>query len=105
MSGCCLGTYQPGSNRQEEGHTGFLHLPCGVLALIFLARRIQPFFSLVDREVEFCVLRFINRSLLDLFGIFIFIFVRKNKNLSSCDDTGIRTDTGGLILGYFVIIS
>ena len=26
-------------------------------AFIFLARRIQPFLSLVDREVEFCVLR------------------------------------------------
>ena len=41
---------------QEEGHTGFLHLPSAVLALIFLARRIQPFLSLVDREVEFCLL-------------------------------------------------
>ena len=42
---------------QEEGHTGFLiHLLSAVLALIFLARRIQPFLSLVDREVEFCVL-------------------------------------------------
>ena len=42
---------------QEEGHTvGFLHLPSAVPALIFLARRIQPFLSLVDREVEFCVL-------------------------------------------------
>ena len=41
---------------QEEGHTGFLHLPSAVLALIFIARRIQPFLSLVDREVEFCVL-------------------------------------------------
>ena len=41
----------------EEGHTGFLiHLPSVVLALIFLARRIQPFLSLVDGEVEFCVL-------------------------------------------------
>ena len=40
----------------EEGHTGFLiHLSSAVLALIFLARRIQPFLSLVDREVEFCV--------------------------------------------------
>ena len=28
----------------------------GVLSLNFLARRIQPFLSLVDREVEFCVL-------------------------------------------------
>ena len=40
---------------QEEGH-GILHLPSVVLALIFLARRIQPSLSLVDREVEFCVL-------------------------------------------------
>ena len=41
---------------QEEGHTGFLYLPSAVLALIFLARRIQPFLSLVNRVVEFCVL-------------------------------------------------
>ena len=43
---------------QEEGYTGFLiHLLSVVRALIFLARRIlQPFLSLVDREVEFCVL-------------------------------------------------
>ena len=40
---------------QEEGHTGFLRLPSAALALIFLARRIQPFLSLVDREVEFCL--------------------------------------------------
>ena len=38
-------------------HTGFLiHLPSAVLALIFLARRIQLFLSLVDREVDFFVL-------------------------------------------------
>ena len=44
--------------QQEEGHTGFfIHLPSAVRALIFLARRIQPFLSLVDREVELCVLR------------------------------------------------
>ena len=42
---------------QEEGHTGFLiHLPPAMLALIFIARRIQSFLSLVDREVEFRVL-------------------------------------------------
>ena len=47
----------PAGVTQEEGHTGFLiHLPSAVLALIFLARRIQPFLSRVDREVEFCVL-------------------------------------------------
>ena len=42
---------------QEEGHTGFfIHLLSAVRALIFLAKRIQTFLSLVDREVEFCVL-------------------------------------------------
>ena len=42
---------------QEEGNTGFsVHIFYAVLALIFLARRIQPFLSLVDREGEFCVL-------------------------------------------------
>ena len=47
----------PARVTQEENHTGFLiHLPSAVLALIFIARRIQPFLSLVDREVEFCVL-------------------------------------------------
>ena len=45
----------PAGVTQEEGHTGFLHLPSAVLALIILARRIQPSLSPVDREVEFCV--------------------------------------------------
>ena len=48
----------PAGVTQEEGHTGFLtHLPSAVRGLIFLARRIQPFLSLVDREVEFCLRR------------------------------------------------
>ena len=42
----------PAGVTQEEDNTGFPHLP-SVLALIFLARRIQPFLSLIDREVEF----------------------------------------------------
>ena len=38
----------------SRGHTGFLiYLPSAVLVLVFLARTIQPFLSLVDREVEF----------------------------------------------------
>ena len=42
---------------QKESHPGFLiHLPSAVRALFFFARRIQPFLSLVDREVEFCLL-------------------------------------------------
>ena len=47
----------PAGVTQEEGNTGFsIHLLSAVLALSFLARRIQPFLSLVDGEVEFCVL-------------------------------------------------
>ena len=45
----------PAGVTQEEGNTVFL-VPSAVLALTFLARRIQPFLSLVDRKVEFCVL-------------------------------------------------
>ena len=42
--------------RTSRGHTGLLvHLLSAVHALIFLARRIQTFLSLVDRKVEFCV--------------------------------------------------
>ena len=45
----------PAGVTQEEGHTGFLiNLLSAVRALIFLARRIQPFISLVDREVILC---------------------------------------------------
>ena len=46
----------PAGVTQEEGNTGFSIPLSAVLALIFLARRIQPFLSLVDREVDFCVL-------------------------------------------------
>ena len=65
---------------QEEGHTGFLiHLLSAVRALIFLARRIQPFLSLADREVEFCVLTIL--IVLHPLGIFFFfvssVLVRK----------------------------
>ena len=46
----------PAGVTQEEGHTGFfIHLLSAVRAFIFLAR-IQPFLSLVDREVELYVL-------------------------------------------------
>ena len=46
----------PAGVTQEEGHTGSLiHLPSAMLALNFVARRIQPSLCLVDREVEFCV--------------------------------------------------
>ena len=63
----------PAGVTQEEGHTGFLiHLLSAVHAFIFLARRIQPFLSLVDREVEFCVLTIL--TVLHPLDIFIFVF-------------------------------
>ena len=63
----------PAGVTQEEGNTGFsIHLLSAVLALIFIARRIQPFLSLVDREVEFCVLTI--QSFSTRWAFFIFIF-------------------------------
>ena len=59
---------------QEEGHTGFLHFRSAVLPLIFVARIIQLPLSLVDREVEFCVLT-IQCSLLVRHFIFISYFL------------------------------
>ena len=71
----------PAGVTQEEGHTGSHRIfhpsfPSAVHAFIFLARRIQPFLSLVDREVEFFCF---NRS--PLVGHFFFFFlVRKNSS-------------------------
>ena len=63
----------PAGVTHEEGHTGFfIHLFSAVRALIFLARRTQPFLSLVDREVEFCVLTIL--IVLHPLGIFSFSF-------------------------------
>ena len=55
---------EPAKVTQDEGHTGFLILlPSAVHVVFFLARRIQPFLCLADREVEpnFVYYRF-NRS-------------------------------------------
>ena len=63
----------PAGVTQEEGNTGFsIHLLSAALALIFLARRIQPFLSLVDREVEFLCTN--DLIILHPLGIFIIIF-------------------------------
>ena len=45
----------PAGVTQEEDDTGFFDPLSEVLALMFIARRIQPPLSLVDREVEFFV--------------------------------------------------
>ena len=72
----------PAGFTQEGGHTGSLRLPSAVLALIFLARRIQLFLSLVDHEIEFRVLT--NEVIiLHSSGTFHFsflFFVRKNPS-------------------------
>ena len=68
----------PAGVTQEEGQTGFLHLSSAVLALIFLARRIQPFRSLVDREVEFLGTN--DLIVVHFLGIlFLFIFEEKSQ--------------------------
>ena len=70
----------PAGVTQEEGHTGFLiHLPSAVHAFIFLARGIQPFLSLVDREVEFCVLTIKSFSTCWAF-LFLFLFFSEEKS-------------------------
>ena len=48
----------------EEGLTGFLDVFFGVLALIFIASRIHPYLSPVDRDVELCVLTFFSPFLM-----------------------------------------
>ena len=56
---------------QEEGHKGFIiHLLSAVRALIFLAKRIQPSLSLVDREG-------FNRSRAFFFVFIFYFFSRK----------------------------
>ena len=78
----------PAGVTQEEGHTGFLHLPSAMLTLFFLAIRIQPFLSLVDREVEFRVLTNQPFSICCAFFLFICIFLLfVGKNAISCDCT------------------
>ena len=67
----------PAEVTQEEGHTGFfIYLPSAVRALIFLARRIQPFFSLVDCEVKFLCAN--DLIVLHSLGIFFFFVCEKN---------------------------
>ena len=62
----------PAGLTQEEGRTGFFLLPSAVLALIFIARRIQSFLSLSSTVKSNFVYPPFNRS--PLVGHFIFIF-------------------------------
>ena len=71
---------EPAGVTQEEGRTGFLNLPSAVHALVFLATKIQPFLSLVDREVERCVLTNESFSTYWAFFIFLFLFFCEEKS-------------------------
>ena len=74
----------PAGATQEEGHTGFLiHLISAVRTLVFPARRIQPFLSLVDREVEFCVLSESYMVTSELPGRPVAIVIVNSKTLSA----------------------
>ena len=85
--------------RTSRGHTGFLiHLLSPVRALIFVARRIQPFLSLVDREVEFCVLT-IDLIVLHPLGIFILVFSFLVRKIPFCRDSNSRPNVSE---GYMV---
>ena len=72
----------PAGVTQEEGQTGFLPLPSAVLASFFLARRIQPFLSLVERvKSNFVYYGIIDRSPLvgHIFLFFSFSFFLRRK--------------------------
>ena len=91
-------TYQPGSHRKKV--TGFsIHLLSAVLALIFLARRIQPFISLVDREVEFCVLTIYSFSTRWAFLFSFFSFSVRKIPFAGIELTSQR------VTGYMVPLS
>ena len=71
----------PAGVTQAEGHRGFLiHLSSAVLAFIFLARRIQPFLSFVDREAEFCVLTNLSFCTCLRHFLFLFFIFREEKS-------------------------
>ena len=66
--------------RTSRGHTGgrshriFIHLLSAVRALIFLARRIQPFLSLVDRAVKVTHMHLVFPSLCETLDLAIAIY-------------------------------
>ena len=65
--------YQPGSHMKKVTHDFTVLLRC--MTFTFLARTIQPFLSLVDREVNFLCTNNSNLSvLLEHFFILIFLF-------------------------------
>ena len=82
---------EPAGVTQEEGQKGILiHLPFAVLALTFLARRIQPFLILVNREVKFCVLTMLSFSTCWAFFFFLSFFSEEKSQLTGSELTSQR---------------
>ena len=77
--------------RSHTGGRPHSHLPSAVLALIFIARRIQPSLSLVDREAEFLVPTAYRSPLLGMMGKKI--PVRVTAHVPTSDDFEITNQT------------
>ena len=82
----------PAEVAQEEGHTGFLHLPSAVLALIFSREGHSRFFTSSTVKSSFAYKR-INRSSLvgHFFLIYIPVYIFCEEIPSLCDCKEIRT--------------
>ena len=67
----------PAGVTQEEGHTGFLHLPSAVLALIFSRKGSSRSFPSSIVKTNFVYLRFriVVLHLMGIFYLFIYIFM------------------------------
>ena len=82
----------------SRGHTAFLNLPSAVLALIFIAKTIQLFLSLVDRELG--IFRVLPIKSFSTWALNIYIYISRRKTpVCLCDDTEIRTQ---LLRGNYV---
>ena len=73
----------PAGVTQEEGNSGVFHLPSAGLALMFMASRIQPSLSLVDRKSNLYSV-YLRINVLHLMGMtfffFLFLFSEKKSH-------------------------
>ena len=85
---------KPAGVTQEERHTGFLHLPSAVPALLFIARRVQSFVPFPRRPSSRILCT--NEFIFTCWAFFFFFIVMKNFALlcitcgSSCSSSLVR---------------
>ena len=70
----------PAGVTQEEGHTGFFHLPSVVLALIFIAGRIQPSLPSSTMQSNFVYPRTNRSTLVGHEGKSQFVLLHRDSN-------------------------